>query len=405
MWYISRMQIRRTITIVIAPDADLSTTLEAFRQVCQTLSPVCYNAGTPLRPITLQRQCYPQVKGALNAQMTITAMRRVSGAYTSAQRNKRPATAPFAFRRKAAIFLVGTRGRDADFRADGMLSIWTVAGRKRLTYTVPEVFKARLTHAREIDSLTVIERDGRLLGRVALTLDVPDPQGIHPVGIDLNETNALVAMDADDRTLFISGKAQKVANRRTFKTRKRLQRKLATRKAEQADTRSVRRLLKRLGRKRSNRTRTFAQTAAKQVITWAPPQSVLVFEDLHLPQPRKGTIRGKAVRRRLAQWQHGLLVHYAQCRAEEHGMTVEAVDPAYTSQTCSRCGVLGRRKRHRFSCLACGFTAHADVNAAKNIRNRFVVLRHDGLLSISPEALSSEEGKLPPDRTAVGGSC
>ena len=217
----------------------------------------------------------------------------------------------------------------------------------RLTYTVPEAFKARLEQASEIDSLTVIERDGRLLGRVALTLDVPGPQGIHPVGIDLNETNALVAMDTDDRTLFISGKAVKVANYRTFKTRKRLQRKLATRKAEHGDTRSVRRVLKRLGRKRSNRTRTFAQTAAKQLVTWAPSASVLVFEDLQILQPQKGRIRGTAIRRRLSQWQHALIRQYAQCRAEEQGMLVTEVDPAYTSKTCSRCGVFGQRKRHR----------------------------------------------------------
>ena len=395
------MQIRRTLPIAIDPDPDLTATLVAFRQVCQTLSPLCYNAGEPLRPMTLQRQCYHQVKGTLNAQMTITAMRRVSGAYTSAKRNKRPATQPVTFRMNAALFLVGARGRDADFRADGMLSIWTVAGRKRLMYRIPDAFQARLSAAVEIDSLTVIERDGRLVGRVALTLDVPDPAGVHPVGIDLNETNAIVAMDADDRTFFESGKAVKVTNKRTFKTRKRLQRKLATRKAEGQDTRSVRRLLKRLGRKRSNRTRTFAQTAAKKVVTWAPPQSLLVFEALHIPQPRKGTIRGKALRRRLSQWQHEQIVHYARCRAEECGMTVATVNPAYTSKTCARCGALGTRRRHRFSCGACGVTAHADVNAAKNIRNRYIVFQHGGLPSISPEALDSSEGKLSPS----GDSC
>jgi putative transposase len=111
----------------------------------------------------------------------------------------------------------------------------------------------------EIDSLTVIERESRLVGHVALTLDVPDPASMHPVGIDLNETNAVVAMDADDQMFFESGKAIKVANTRTFKTRKWLQKKLATRKAEGQDTHSVRRLLKRLGRKRSNRTRTYAR--------------------------------------------------------------------------------------------------------------------------------------------------
>jgi hypothetical protein len=36
------------------------------------------------------------------------------------------------FKRPKALFLVGERGRDADFRADGTLSIWTIAGRKRI---------------------------------------------------------------------------------------------------------------------------------------------------------------------------------------------------------------------------------------------------------------------------------
>src|SRR5262245_33639465 len=80
------------------------------------------------------------------------------------------------------------------------------------------------------------------------------------------------------------------------------------------------RLLKRLGRKRSNRTCTFAQTAAKKVVNWAPPLSILILEDLHIPPPRKGTIGGKALRRRLSQWQHEQIVHYARCRAEERSM-------------------------------------------------------------------------------------
>jgi hypothetical protein len=144
----------------------------------------------------------------------------------------------------STTFLAGERGRDADFRADGTLSIWTVAGRKRITYTVPEAFKVRLSSAKEIDSVTVIERQGKLYGRVALTLDASEPPGVVPVGIDLNETNAIVAVDADGREFFQSGKSTKVRNRRTMQATKRVQRKLAAKKAEGADTHSVRRVLK-----------------------------------------------------------------------------------------------------------------------------------------------------------------
>ena len=80
-----------------------------------------------------------------------------------------------------------------------------------------------------------------------------------PVGIDLNDTNAVVAVDADGRELFITGKATKVRNQRTMQTTKRVQRKLATRKAEGKDTHSVRRVLKRLSGRRKRRTNYFAR--------------------------------------------------------------------------------------------------------------------------------------------------
>ena len=391
----SCMNIQRTITIKIENDTDLTNTLYAFREVQHALSETCYNHGEPLNAVALQRACYHSIKGTLNAQMTISAMRLVAGAYSSAKSNKKPVTRPFLFKKVRALFLIGNRDRDAGFRQDGTLSIWTLAGRKRLTYTVPANFQDTFKNAVEIDSLTVIERDGCLLGRVTVTLDAPPPQGINPVGIDLNETNALAAVDPDGNTLFVSGKSVKVKNRRTTKTRARVQAKHATLKAEKKDTRSVRRLLKRLGRKQRNRTRTFAQQTAKQLVDFAPVNAVLVFEDLHIPQPQKGKVKGVALRRRLSLWQHGLIRECVTNKAQERGMMVAKVDPRYTSKNCSRCGLRGVRRRHSFTCPCCGHADHADRNAAFNIRNRFTVSRNGGNPSVCPEALSpqKDEGK------------
>lgn len=373
------MDTKRSVTILLPDDSDLRETVAAFQRVQQELTEPCYNDGQPLSAIALHHAMYAQVVGTLNSQMTCSAIRLTAGAYTSARRNGKPAEHPFHCRNARALFLVGTRGRDANFRTDGALSIWTVAGRKRIGYTVPDAFKALLATAKEIDSLTVIERDRRLVGRVTLTLDAPEPIGIHPVGIDLNETNALVAVNPDGETLFVSGRAVKVANKRNDKTRKRVQQKHATHKAEHRDTRSVRRVLKRLGRKRSNRTRTLAQTTARQLVNWAPEHAVLVFEALTVPPPRKGTVGGKATRRRLSVWQRQLIRQATEHKAQEAGMVVAEVNPAYTSQNCSRCGLRGMRKRHAFACPSCGHTAHADVNAAVNIRNRYTAFRSSRL--------------------------
>jgi putative transposase len=370
---------KRSVTILLPDDGDLRATVAAFQRVQQDLSETAYNCGKPLSAIALHHAMYARVAGTLNSQMTCSAIRLTAGAYASAKANRHSIEHPFLFRRARTLFLVGQRGRDADFRADGSLSIWTVAGRKRFSYTVSDAFKETLAAAKEIDSLTVIERDGRLLGRATLTLDAPEPAGVLPVGIDLNETNALVAVDPDGRELFISGRATKVANKRNYKTRKCVQRKHATRKAEHRDTRSVRRVLKRLGRKRSNRTHTFAQTAAKQLVTWAPANAVLVFEALNIPQPRKDVRGGKATRRRLSVWQRQLIRQAVERKAQEVGMLVAEVDPKHTSQKCSRCGRFGERNRHAFTCPHCGHQALADINAAVNIRTRYVVSRDGGL--------------------------
>jgi putative transposase len=382
---------KRSVTILLPDDADLRATVTAFRRVQQDLSEAAYNGGMPLSALALHHAMYVYVAGSLSSQMTCSAIRLTAGAYASARRNGHELVRPFAFRRARALFLVGKRGRDADFRADGTLSIWTVAGRKRIAYVVPSAFKDTLAAAKEIDSLTVIERDGRLVGRLTLTLDAPEPTGRMPVGVDLNETNALVAVNPHGDTLFVSGRAVKVAKTRTFKTCKHVQRKCATRKAAHRDTRSIRRALKWLGRRRSSRTRTFAQTAAKRLVQWAPAHAVLVFEDLHVAQPTRGAVKGKATRRRLSQWQRQLIHEAAEHRAQEVGIVVAEVNPAYTSQTCSRCGLRGYRMRHRFTCPSCGHEAHADVNAAVNIRNRYTAFRSSGPPVSRPRSPDTDE--------------
>lgn len=55
---------------------------------------------------------------------------------------------------------------------------------------------------------------------------------------------------------------------------------------------------------------------------------------------------------------------------------VSFVDPRYTSQICPCCGHISkenRKKQETFSCIKCGYTNNADVNAAINIRNRYTI--------------------------------
>ncbi|MGN9803680.1 RNA-guided endonuclease InsQ/TnpB family protein [Micromonospora sp. L32] len=66
----------------------------------------------------------------------------------------------------------------------------------------------------------------------------------------------------------------------------------------------------------------------------------------------------------------GVFLNVLHVKAESAGRTVVEVAPRNTSRTCSRCGHCGgenRASQARFRCVACGYVAHADVNAAVNI--------------------------------------
>ncbi len=72
----------------------------------------------------------------------------------------------------------------------------------------------------------------------------------------------------------------------------------------------------------------------------------------------------------LKAWTYYDLQQKIQNAADEYGITVLKIEPAHTSQRCSKCGCispLNRQKQADFACVECGYQTHADYNAARNI--------------------------------------
>lgn len=74
----------------------------------------------------------------------------------------------------------------------------------------------------------------------------------------------------------------------------------------------------------------------------------------------------------LRNWSYFQLQEMIRYKAKGAGITVNNINPAYTSQKCAECGEKGYRKSIEFRCAnpECkmhGKTVHADLNAAKNI--------------------------------------
>jgi putative transposase len=385
------MLIRRTIPIILERSEPLLKTVDAFNHYQKSISDSCFNGGDPLRAVSLHKEVYRAVDSVLCSQLRCTAIRLVAGAYSAAKAAKRVAKCPFIFRRKQALFLIGKRGRDASFTKEGKLSIWTIGGRQKIGFRIPAAFVADFEQAVTKDSLS-IGADGK--GLLCLTLQVEEPAGATPIGIDLGIRNVLVA-STDEQTVVVSGGKLSQKRKRIRKTRSRIQAKKSSKKELGKDSRSVRRALKSLSRKQRHSTQTFCKEVAAKLCQWAPSGSVLVFEDLRIERVSKKEQVRKGTRRKLNLFCYDQMIQSVRNRAERDGLAIAFVDPAYTSQTCSSCRSPGNRMGSRFSCLSCGYHDCADRNASLNILFRYAVLRGGGPQSAGPEARALATGKLP----------
>lgn len=88
----------------------------------------------------------------------------------------------------------------------------------------------------------------------------------------------------------------------------------------------------------------------------------------NLKNIRRTVKSSKKADRNLNSWAFYELQQFIEYKAKLAGMDVVYVNPQYTSQKCSKCGVVEKsnRQRNLYSC-SCGSNIHADLNAARNI--------------------------------------
>lgn len=221
----------------------------------------------------------------------------------------------------------------------------------------------------------------------------PAPASGEPLAIDRGI--ALLIADSSGRVVENPRHAQVMRARLTRAQRTAKRRQKGSKNQEKARAK-VARIHRRVARQREHVLHVESRRYARE------NHAVVFLEDLgvqRMTRSAKGTAESPGTR--VAQ-KRGLNLSIADAgwgrfgemlayKVAERGGQVVKVPPAYSSQTCSACGVVdaaSRRSQASFVCTACGHAENADVNAAK-------VLLARGLKKIAVESTVTACGGLP----------
>ena len=77
----------------------------------------------------------------------------------------------------------------------------------------------------------------------------------------------------------------------------------------------------------------------------------------------------------MSSWPFYQMEQFFNYKSEALGKKVGYVDARYTSRKCNRCSHINEanRQKSRLRCKSCGYQEHADLNAAYNIRDNYIL--------------------------------
>ena len=207
-----------------------------------------------------------------------------------------------------------------------------------------------------------------------VVVKVPDGTPFPPtdfLGVDLGVVNLTTTSDG----ITYSGAGIEACRTRYGRRRQRLQKAAHHAQMSGKRPKNIRRALKRTARREARFRRDTNHCISKTLVAAAQgTDRGIALEDLQ--DIRERSRFRKPQRARMTGWAFAQLRFFVEYKAQLVGVPVVCVDPKHTSQGCNVCGHVARgnrRSQSRFSCKQCGYTTHADFNAALNIRSRVLV--------------------------------
>ena len=326
-------------------ESALKETGERFADACNHVLKITAEEKTH-NAIKLHKLCYTQVRKlfGLSANLSVRSIRRVVACMTKLKgKRKRPKEfKPKSIDYDARIFSYRER--------DETVSLTTTKGRIRIPMLLGE-HQRKALNGQNPTSATVINKSGVWYIHIVVEFEPASCNGSGVMGIDLGLNN----IAATSTGLQIEGKT-----RQNFKKKRQNVRASLQSKGKQ----STKKVLKKLSGYENRRIKQENHVLSKQLVEEAKRHNCGTIRMEQLKGIRTKTKTwNKHLNRMVAGWSFYQLQQFVTYKAAAYGISVEFVNPAYTSQTCHHCLKLGSRNGEHFNCLTCG-EQHADVNAA-----------------------------------------
>lgn len=180
----------------------------------------------------------------------------------------------------------------------------------------------------------------------------------------LVEEKEVVGIDVGLEKFAVISNGNKIDNPRFFrrdeKDLARANRKFS--KCEKPDKDKYRRAIQHINERITNRRRDFAHQQSRRIVNQF---GIIAVEDLTINK----MVHNHCLAKSISDVAWGQFLNYLTYKAENAGRKLVKVNPAYTSQDCSRCG-------HRqtltlsdriFNCPCCGLHIDRDLNSSLNI--------------------------------------
>jgi len=364
------MIVQKTVILKLAcSDTDLlDRTLQAYTNGMNYVSAVVYNLGKPKGSIALQKMVYPALRNqiGLKSQMACNVVRQVTGTYKTLQKQVKSKKSSWQQIEYSPTSMTFSYGRDYSLNGD-RIGLTTVEGRKKylfIRYPQMEQYLDGTWHFGA--SKMVKHKDGSYYFHLCCEkkVDMIEITETSPImGVDVGQNFLAVATTTDKNCRFFCGGKAKDLRNTYSNMRKRLQSK---------GTKSAKRMLKHLSGKEKRLMTAMNHQVSKEIVEFAVKKGVNVIGLEDLTGIRDRTTTSKKHRYTHHSWSFYELQMFIEYKANEKGISVIPVDPAYTSQTCPRCNHVSKtnRQKRSFVCEQCGYSLHADLIGARNIELR-----------------------------------